>query len=94
MATYSEVLRGLVFEKDKDSVVSLLRSKEIPKNSLKPLKGLPQSGEVSVAPASPPSVAQAPTVRKNGESNVGLYLGLGLVAAGVVYFYTKNNQGK
>ncbi len=94
MSAYSDVLRGLVFNGDKDSVVSLLRSKEIPKNSLKPLKGLPQSGGHSAPAISTPSTTQALAVRKNGESNVALYLGLGLVAAGVVYFYIKNNQGK
>jgi len=94
MSAYSDVLRGLVFNGDKDSVVSLLKSKEIPKNSLKPLKGLHQGSAPAPAPALIESepVSQNSAPRRNGESSVALYVGIALIVAGAVYFYTKNRK--
>ena len=98
MSAYSDVLRGLVFNGDKDSVVSLLKSKEIPKNSLKPLKGLPHGSATAPAPAPAPALIESEPVsqnsapRRNGESSVALYVGIALIAAGAVYFYTKNRK--
>jgi hypothetical protein len=90
MTTYTDVLRGLVFDGNKEAAVSLLRSKEIPKNSLHPLKGLPHAPATTL----PATVAQEPHLRENGGSNMGLYIALGLVVAGGVYLATRNSDRK